>query len=224
MAQGDGPVVVKQGFISALLSSLREPTTWIPWLVISVLFTATGTFQTDMLFDIVPRLFFWLVLIGISLLTGVSLRVAVQHLWPATDYLAASFASALLSGIMLALTLPAGVRRLLDVPAEVLPSPVSVMVVITMIGSLIGLFHHFFTQAGGLSGQARPRLLERLPQEICGNLLRISVHDHYVEVATDRGTARLLMRLSDAIGEVDSVDGLRVHRSHWVARSAVSVS
>jgi hypothetical protein len=74
------------------------------------------------------------------------------------------------------------------------------------------------------AGQApppRPRLLDRLPTEKRGRIVRLSMQDHYVEVHTDRGSALILMRMSDAIAEIEGVDGLRIHRSHWVARDAV---
>lgn len=66
-----------------------------------------------------------------------------------------------------------------------------------------------------------PRLVQRLPQDLRGELLSISVRDHYVDVRTDKGTGSLLMRLSDAMAEADTVDGAQIHRSHWVAWAAV---
>ncbi len=66
-----------------------------------------------------------------------------------------------------------------------------------------------------------PALLERLPRPQRGRLLHIAVSDHYVDVTTDRGTAMVLMRLSDAIRETEPVAGMQVHRSHWVALDAV---
>ena len=68
---------------------------------------------------------------------------------------------------------------------------------------------------------AAPRILERLSPERRGALRRLSMQDHYVEVATDRGVELVLMRLSDAIAECAPVAGMQVHRSHWVAREAV---
>lgn len=47
----------------------------------------------------------------------------------------------------------------------------------------------------------------------------MSMQDHYVEVFTDAGSQLVLMRLTDAILELDGVPGLRVHRSHWVANA-----
>lgn len=67
----------------------------------------------------------------------------------------------------------------------------------------------------------RPRLLDRLPLGKRGPLTHLTMQDHYVEVHTDRGSELVLMRMSDAITETEGVDGLRIHRSHWVARAAV---
>lgn len=69
-----------------------------------------------------------------------------------------------------------------------------------------------------------PPILERVPLPQRGRLLTLSVADHYVEIATDRGKALVLMRLSDAIREIGSVKGLQIHRSHWVALAAVKRS
>jgi hypothetical protein len=66
-----------------------------------------------------------------------------------------------------------------------------------------------------------PRLLARLRPERRGRLLHLRMNDHYVEVVTDRGRELVLMRMSDAIAETAPVEGLRVHRSHWIAREAV---
>jgi DNA-binding LytR/AlgR family response regulator len=55
-------------------------------------------------------------------------------------------------------------------------------------------------------------------------LLRLSVRDHYVDVVTEAGTTAVLIRLGDAITEVGGIPGTRVHRSHWVAASAVRLS
>ncbi len=63
----------------------------------------------------------------------------------------------------------------------------------------------------------RPKILDRLPPEQRGRLSHMSMQDHYVDVRTDRGSTLVLMRFSDAIAETAGVDGLQIHRSHWVA-------
>ena len=64
--------------------------------------------------------------------------------------------------------------------------------------------------------------LERLPSRLGRNLLHLHMQDHYVEAHTDEGSELLLLRFRDALRELDGLDGAQVHRSHWVARSAVA--
>lgn len=66
-----------------------------------------------------------------------------------------------------------------------------------------------------------PRLFAR-SRKLNGKLYCLEMQDHYVSVHCSSGTDLLLLRLRDAIDEVEGVDGLQVHRSWWVARSAVS--
>lgn len=71
---------------------------------------------------------------------------------------------------------------------------------------------------------APPALLDRLPLDKRGPILSLSVEDHYVRVRTTKGEEMLLMRLSDAMREAAPTPGLQVHRSHWVARQAVTAA
>jgi len=63
--------------------------------------------------------------------------------------------------------------------------------------------------------------LARLSPSLGPNLLHLRMRDHYVEANTDAGSELILMRFGDALNEVEGIEGARVHRSHWVARSAV---
>jgi hypothetical protein len=74
----------------------------------------------------------------------------------------------------------------------------------------------------GAAAAARPPLLDRLPANLRGKLLYLSMQDHYVEVHTEKGRMLLLMRFADAIRETGNAAGMRIHRSHWVAFDAVS--
>lgn len=62
----------------------------------------------------------------------------------------------------------------------------------------------------------------RFPPGLGGRLLCLEMEDHYLRIHTDRGSDIILMRMSDAESELAGVDGLRVHRSWWVARDAVT--
>ena len=49
----------------------------------------------------------------------------------------------------------------------------------------------------------------------------VEAEDHYLRVHTDRGSDLILMRLSDALAELEGLEGAQTHRSWWVARDAV---
>lgn len=79
-------------------------------------------------------------------------------------------------------------------------------------------------RADGRRDAIPPSILSRLPLDRRGQLVALTVQDHYVEVSTTSGVTTLLMRLSDAIAETAPEPGLQVHRSHWVALGQVSAA
>jgi DNA-binding LytR/AlgR family response regulator len=66
------------------------------------------------------------------------------------------------------------------------------------------------------------RFLERLPPRLLGaDIHAVQAEDHYLRVHTARGSDLILMRLADAIAELEGLDGAQTHRSWWVARAAI---
>lgn len=64
--------------------------------------------------------------------------------------------------------------------------------------------------------------LERLPIKYrTATLYAISSEGHYLRVHTDKGSLLILMRISDAVKELENADGLKVHRSWWVAKNGI---
>lgn len=62
-----------------------------------------------------------------------------------------------------------------------------------------------------------------LPLKLSGaGLLALEAQDHYVRVHTDRGASLVLIAFEAALAKVTHLDGRRVHRSWWVARSAIA--
>ncbi|PWC82894.1 transcriptional regulator [Azospirillum sp. TSH100] len=78
------------------------------------------------------------------------------------------------------------------------------------------------TQETG-SGPGRPApFLDRIPAKLGHDLLALEMEDHYVRVHTALGSDLILMRMRDAVAELAGLDGRQVHRSYWVAASAVA--
>ena len=77
------------------------------------------------------------------------------------------------------------------------------------------------THAAPAGGPA-PRFMDRLPAKLRGaELHAVQAEDHYLRLHTSRGQDLILMRLSDAVAELEGIEGAQTHRSWWVARAAV---
>lgn len=70
----------------------------------------------------------------------------------------------------------------------------------------------------------KSRLFRRITGAAQGvSITRLTVNDHYVLVGLSDGSEqRLLMRLSDAIAEMDDEVGFITHRSHWVSQRHIT--
>jgi len=189
------------------------------WLIV------TGPFGTYDGATILQRAFYWPIVTGLGVAVAIAVRQSIAQHAPDLGYWNRSILhAAILAGIM---ALPVFL-----VISEMVPDADSSDTAPGIVEAGTGIF----ATAMGLhllrcSMSRRPKtqesrnwppLLARLPQHQRGAVLRLSSSDHYVHVVTDRGAEPLLMRFADAIAELDGVDGLRVHRSHWVARAAVT--
>ena len=68
-----------------------------------------------------------------------------------------------------------------------------------------------------------PKFLDRVPLKLRGGeLWAVEAEDHYLRLHTSKGQDLILMRLADAIDELEGLEGAQVHRSWWVARDAVT--
>lgn len=72
-------------------------------------------------------------------------------------------------------------------------------------------------------GAAPARFLDRLPVKLRGGeLFAVAAEDHYLRLYTSKGQDLILMRLSDAVAELEGLEGAQVHRSWWVAKGALA--
>ena len=207
------------------------------WLGISGIAALTGPFGSYLVVGFPPRLAFWLIQIGIGVVTTSALRVAVRDVIGIKDFLTGAILTALLATCVLIVqfssfiaavygdmipTLPGWFEMALEIFTVSLglcilretqlippvPVPVPLPEVVVDTGT-------------DTETKVQPRLAGRLEPDMRGTLISISVRDHYVDVRTDKGRSSLLLRLSDAIDETAPIDGAQVHRSHWVAWEAV---
>ncbi|KPF83040.1 histidine kinase [Brevundimonas sp. AAP58] len=110
-------------------------------------------------------------------------------------------------------------------PVQMLPHLIGPVAVVTAVMSAINVFvsksQPVQTHAAA-AGAAPARFPERLPPRLRGGTIRaVQAEDHYLRIHTDRGSDLILMRLSDALDELEGLEGAQTHRSWWVAKEAV---
>jgi DNA-binding LytR/AlgR family response regulator len=83
--------------------------------------------------------------------------------------------------------------------------------------------HTLVPEGNDSAASAPPKFLERLPLKLRGGeIWAVEAEDHYLRLHTSKGQDLILMRLADAVAELDGIEGMQVHRSWWVARSAIA--
>jgi hypothetical protein len=233
---------------SKVLAAVSAPVTLVTWLSLTSILVVSGPFGTFEHCTVVERIACFAPLVAVCLIWGIAARVILMHVIPGLGYWPASAAIILASALALPVPLLSLARATTRIAQDMLPSVTETAVIIVVFGIAAALMRWFMLEdqpsdmaAGEARGasssrqsaiapvamtegpEAEPelRLMQRLDPDVRGRPVRLSARDHYVEVVTDRGKARLLLRLADAIAELEGCDGMQVHRSHWVARWAV---
>ncbi|AXI47655.1 hypothetical protein C1J03_17570 [Sulfitobacter sp. SK012] len=63
--------------------------------------------------------------------------------------------------------------------------------------------------------------LSTIDPPLSGVILWVEAQEHYVRITTQHESRLVLARFSDIVRDLSTKDGLQVHRSHWVAKSAI---
>lgn len=222
----DSPLQTAMREMQSLITSRQV---WIGMGAAGVILGLAGPFGTDVL-GLVPRLTYWLFvsvmgfMVGslVSTIVAESLRARAIPMWLSV-VIAGSVAGVVLLGQLILINWLV-FRLSPSEPGYLTGLGINVVVISVIIaGAYVsiqrGLPHGDTPETP--PAPTPPRLLDRLPLEKRGPLISISVQDHYVEVVTAKGRELILLRLSDAMAEVGDTPGLQVHRSHWIATSAV---
>jgi uncharacterized membrane protein len=210
----------------------RSPRVWVTLAALALILGLSGPFGTEGAMRLAPRIGYWGLIAVVTYFSG-NLVVALltQRFERTKPPLAIGFPAVTLSIALVVLAEVIVINWLVLGSAprsarEVLSLGVNVLGVGIVVA---GIIVYFSRSARSLKGQTAetataqaPRILQRLDLHKRGTLISLSVQDHYTEIATNKGTALALLRLSDAIAEAEPTVGLQVHRSHWVATGEVA--
>ncbi|WP_414693911.1 LytTR family DNA-binding domain-containing protein [Phenylobacterium sp.] len=107
-------------------------------------------------------------------------------------------------------------------PAAILPNILWDVVLVCVGASVVAMFASWRRRQLSTVA-APPKFLDRLPLKLRGaEVWAVEAEDHYLRLHTSRGQDLILMRLSDAVAELEGLEGAQVHRSWWVARDAIA--
>lgn len=214
--------------IGDLVRRVRSLRVLALWVLFTIILGVAGPFGTEHALGPLHRLAFWAAVSGFGFLTGIATVLVVDRCCAVRPYWERLGVSTL---IFTAIFLP--LLRVLILALHGQTTELAQMALaVALVPAAAGLAKGIWLEPGraempediGEQAPRAPRLLDRLEPELRGAILHLSVRDHYVEVLTDRGQASILMRFSDAMAELDGVEGTQTHRSHWVARAAVAGS
>lgn len=216
-----------------LTKYILSPITLVAFMAAGALMTLMGPFGTYVSLSLWERAAYWYTLVGISILLGIVIRRAVDQKWPARSF---CFRANLTAAVFTFLFTPCIIFlnvSMVEKQAEWTSIPVWMMylavgIVPFSVNAILYFMLRFrpMVPAGAPvdyveETSERPRLFERLSDDLGEELIRMSVQDHFVHVHLVGGSERLRMRFGDAVQEVEGVPGMQVHRSHWVAKDAV---
>lgn len=195
-------------------------------LGVGLMLGISGPFETGEAMRFLPRIAYWVGIVASTYVIGsiitLSLRPRLEHhpLWLRATLigLALGCGTNLFVQTVNSLIWPIMVGDQLEGLAMLALSILVLCLVISTVFELVSK-----EDRPGIEN-ALPPVLDRLPPGKRGALVALSVEDHYTRVRTTKGEELLLLRLSDAIRETSPVDGLQVHRSHWVAIDQVTGS
>lgn len=228
------------GFLDELKTDLRSRIPVLLWLIVSVALAISGPFGSYGEMPLIQRLAFWAPVMGVGVGLSTVIRAWVYGALGLRDTLAGSLLTTVLICLLLCPPLWLLVQVTFRGTGPDMPGVGEIVLLIASVSLGVCALRQSAKAEGGLAFADPPapadpappppepeplsRLVRRLEPGVQGALWSISVRDHYVDARTSAGQASLLMRLSDAMAEAEPVEGIQVHRSHWVAWAAVAAA
>jgi DNA-binding LytR/AlgR family response regulator len=221
--------------IRELQAQISNPRFWVGLVAIVFVLAMVGPFYTFSSLTFSNRLVYWAIISYVNYLVGFCVSLYVGHLFYAKGMpeLASRMISGFVSGIPIAFIVWTVNKYIYGFDMSGGFGFWKLLGYCAIIAMVISLMFYLFSLETRKNEpfSSQPTLgkisknqafLQRLPAHLGRDILALEAQDHYVSVTTKNGSALVLIRLVDAIAELDGLEGLRIHRSHWVAAEAIS--
>jgi DNA-binding LytR/AlgR family response regulator len=222
-----------QSTLRELQVFLRSTRFWATFAVVVLLFTVTGPYGTMNSMPIGTRFAYWLLVQTVAWSIAISFSVMAEILL--RRQIGSMFWRMIVGSLVATVPIAASLSIIGFALKGEVATLVSLLQQIAFTAPLCALFclltymtmHSQITAASGIENPTIDKtepsapILARLKPENRGPILRLAVQDHYTEVVTNRGRELILLRFADAMQETGTIEGMQLHRSHWVASAHV---
>ena len=203
---------------------INRPTVLVLWGAGALIVGTAGPFGTFGTSTLPVRIGFWALVLAIAIPLALVLRKLVDDILDEIDPLLREMAYVAAYSFVLTAPLWVLVSAFFPDGGATQISFAAMLGFVALVISAVCVLRSLMTPPVAGPGDAQdktPPILARVDEDLRGDILALSARDHYVDLVTDKGRGAILMRFADAMNELGDLDGIRVHRSHWVAREAV---
>lgn len=210
------------GLAAAIKGALTPPII-CGWLAASVVVAISGPFGTFEAHGLAWRLAYWSTVIGISIPIGILCRAFWEQVLATSDqWVKDLFVIGTLALIFGPLVVGFNIWLTGDRTYNSVSWPMASLVTFCVGLGLVTIRRWIHESIPQHVVRKRDRLLDRIGAPEGRRLAHVCSDNHHIRIFTDDGTQyRILMRLRDAIAEIDVEEGLCTHRSHWVAQFCI---
>lgn len=211
------------------ISPYEESRGWVRGLAVALVaglfLTFSGAFGTDEA-PLPPRLAYWMTLMVVGYLWGAFVVRVFHRAHPPTDnvWLNAGL-GALAMSVPFTVVVWSATRVIFrsEVPFSRLWMLFGPVLLVSLALTAINVLIESRREVTTAAGPSPPKFLDRLPLKLRGaEVWAVEAEDHYLRLHTSKGQDLILMRLADAVAELEGIEGAQVHRSWWVSRDAIA--
>lgn len=207
--------------IADVWNEVVTPTLLTAWSLTTVLASIAGPFGTYVSLSFIERAAYWGGLITMFIALGLMFRMFWRVVLKSASALVEDVL--VLTGLAIVFgPIVANVNLFFWPLTDQLSSWPFASVLTFLIGCCAVSLRHLIQNSDDHAPQPRDRLLVRIGAPADARLGWISSDNHHIKIMLSGGAeVRVLMRLRDAVADIDVEPGICVHRSHWVALSQI---
>ena len=209
--------------VGTIIGNCSTLTVLTVWMLTSLAAALSGPFGTYNSQPFMLRFGYWALVIGVSVPVGATIRVLWQQfLGDKKEWVEDLFVVVTLTVVFGPMLVLLNLCMILHTDHPAVDWRLSVVATFFIGAAIVGIGRVMGSSTEDLgsdeSPEQRDRLLDRINAPEGVRLTKVSSDNHYIKIRTDDDAEhRILMRLRDAVTEIDVEDGIWVHRSHWVA-------